>query len=245
MNFSQKILVLAFFIYCPIIAWGHDGGKGINDSAPPNIGAGGPFNSRNVTLLSHMNLGQIGGGPTNVLGNDCWGWTDPLTSREYAIFGLTNGTSFIDITDPTAPIYLGKLNSQTGNTAWRDMKVYNNHAFIVSDANGAHGMQVFDLTQLRTVAPNNPQSFTNTAHYAGVNSSHNIAINEATGFAYIVGSNQASGGLHIVNIQNPTNPVAAGNFAADGYTLGLPTSFDFFSDTGTGEHRVKFVPALP
>jgi len=30
---------------------------------------------------------------------------------------------------------------------WRDIKVYDDHAFIVSEAR-EHGMQVFDLTQL-------------------------------------------------------------------------------------------------
>ena len=50
-------------------------------------------------------------------------------------------------------------------------------------------MQIFDLTQLRNVDPNNPQTFPNTAYYNnGVNSAHNIAINEDTGYAYIVGS---------------------------------------------------------
>ena len=34
---------------------------------------------------------------------------------------------------------------------WRDIKTYKNHAFIVSDGAGPHGVQVFDLTQLLTV----------------------------------------------------------------------------------------------
>lgn len=196
-----------------------NGEKGINQSAPPGIGGNGPWNFHNVELLSRLPLADIGsGGLSNVLGNDCWGWTDPQDGTEYAIFGLTNATSFIDISDPRDPKYLGVLPSETGNSAWRDMKVYNNHCFIVSDANDAHGMQVFDLTGLRTADRNNPTTFSNTAWYGGVESSHNIAINEDTGYAYIVGSNQASGGLHVVDISNPLAPVAAGDFAADGYT---------------------------
>ena len=34
---------------------------------------------------------------------------------------------------------------------WRDIKVYRDHAYIVVDGAGAHGMQVFDLTRLRDV----------------------------------------------------------------------------------------------
>ena len=44
------------------------------------------------------------------------------------------------------------------------------------------------------------------------------AENEDTGFAYVVGSNRAGGGLHMINIQDPANPFVAGNFSADGYT---------------------------
>ena len=25
-------------------------------------------------------------------GNDCWGWTDPVSGKEYALMGLNNGT---------------------------------------------------------------------------------------------------------------------------------------------------------
>ncbi len=196
----------------------HDDGKGIGNSAPAGIGGNGPWDFRNMKLLSRLPLADIGGGPENVLGNDLWGWTDSQTGREYAIFGLTNGTSFIDITNPTAPLYLGKLPTHTGNKTWRDIKVYNNHAYIVSDANGAHGLQIFDLTELRDTNGNGPVTFSATAHYGGFDRAHNIAINESTGFAYVVGSEKASGGLHVLNLSNPLAPVHVGNFAADGYT---------------------------
>jgi len=39
--------------------------------------------------------------------NDVWGWTDPDTRREYAVVGRSEGTSFVDVTDPTRPIFLG------------------------------------------------------------------------------------------------------------------------------------------
>ncbi|MCA9939342.1 MAG: choice-of-anchor B family protein, partial [Anaerolineales bacterium] len=91
-----------------------------------------------------------------------------------------------------------------------------NYAFIVSEASG-HGMQVFDLTRLRNV-PNPPVTFTEDAHYAGWSNAHNVVINEDTGFAYGVGSSACSGGLAMVNIQNPLNPTNAGCFSSDGYT---------------------------
>ena len=102
------------------------------------------------------------------------------------------------------------------SSLWRDIKVYNHYAFIVSEASG-HGMQVFDLTKLRNVN-NPPVNFSADAVYTGFGNAHNIVINEATGRAYGVGTNTASGGLHIVNIQNPENPTIIGTFSQDGYT---------------------------
>lgn len=148
--------------------------------------------------------------------NDSWGWVDPDTGIEYALVGLNNGTAFIDISNPNAPLLLGKLATHTGNSTWRDIKVYQNHAFIVSEASG-HGMQVFDLTRLRNVS-NPPENFTEDAHYDGFGSAHNIVINEDSGFAFGVGTTTFSGGPHFVNIQDPLNPVAAGGYAQNSYS---------------------------
>src|SRR5690554_7849912 len=103
------------------------------------------------------------GGTSGTDANDIWGWTDPLTGREYAPVGLSNGTSFVDVTDPSNPVYLGRLPAHSENSLWRDIKVYADHAFVVSEA-WDHGMQIFDLTRLRDVA-NPPATFTADAHY--------------------------------------------------------------------------------
>jgi choice-of-anchor B domain-containing protein len=98
---------------------------------------------------------------------------------------------------------------------WRDMKVYKNHAFIVADGSGPHGMQVFDLTQLRNVST--PQTFQETAHYDKIASAHDIVINPSTGFAYPVGNSMGGttcgGALHMVDVREPSKPTFAGCFA--------------------------------
>ena len=167
---------------------------------------------KDYDLQSHIFLAEMGASE----GNDSWGWKDPDDGTEYALVGLNNGTAFIDISDPVNPIYLGKLPTHTTPSIWRDIKVYQNHAFVVSEA-GGHGMQVFDLTRLRNVS-NPPEIFTEDAHYAGFGDSHNIAINEETGYAYSLGDNTFGGGLHFINIQDPLNPIAAGGYAEGGYT---------------------------
>lgn len=179
-------------------------------------GTAGQYPCQKVDLMSFLPLEFIGGGE----GSDVWGWTDSQSGKEYAIMARTNGTAFVDISDAQRPIYLGNLPSHTNSEIWRDVKVYQNHAFIVSDSNGNHGVQIFDLTELRSVTQ--ATTFSETAHYGNIGSAHNIVINEETGYAYVVGGssglNSCSGGLHMINIQNPTQPTFAGCFSSDGYT---------------------------
>src|SRR5262245_4565536 len=92
---------------------------------------------KNVDLLSNLPLANMGGGN----GSGGWGWTDPSNGKEYAIVGRTNGTAFVDISTPTNPVFLGNLPSATGTSSWRELWVHNNTAYIISDNNGAHGMQ--------------------------------------------------------------------------------------------------------
>ncbi|UOY08726.1 choice-of-anchor B family protein [Muricauda sp. SCSIO 64092] len=152
-------------------------------------------------------------------GNDIWGWTDSTSGKEYALIGLDNGTVFVDISDTDNLIYLGKLPTATTSSIWRDVKIYQDHAFIVSEANG-HGMQVFDLTRLRDVA-DPPQNFSADTRYTDIGNAHNVVINEAVGFAYPVGTarNDAfGGGVHFVDVQNPSSPTGVGGYGGNGYT---------------------------
>ena len=175
------------------------------------------FACTEVDLLSFIPVSELGGS-RGVRLNDIWGWTDPDTDREYALVGRMDGTSFVDVTDPFNPVYLGDLPLTDGANpaAWRDMKVYSNHMYVVSDGAGNHGMQVFDLTRLRDF-DGTPEVFDVDAHYDQIASSHNIVINEETGFAYSVGSSMGGetcgGGLHMIDIRDPKNPTFAGCFA--------------------------------
>jgi choice-of-anchor B domain-containing protein len=177
----------------------------------------GPYPCNDYDLLGTVSAEVLGGDP-DTEGSDIWGWTDPSNGNEYALVGLTNATAFVNVTDPTNPVFLGRLNTSAGTNFWRDVKVYNNHAFIVADGVGPHGMQVFDLTRLRNVA-NAPETFTADAIYTGVGSCHNIVINESEAVAYLVGCNSTNGGGPIfIDISNPTNPTLLGDYTAGGYS---------------------------
>jgi choice-of-anchor B domain-containing protein len=170
-----------------------------------------------VDLISFLPVADLGGS-RGVVTNDVWGWTDPESGREIVLVGMSDQTAFVDISDPSRPAYLGRLPMTDGARAstWRDMKVYRDHAFIVSDGAGEHGMQVFDLTRLRGLDGSEPVTFTADAHYGQIASAHNIVINEETGFAYSVGSSgggeTCGGGLHMIDIREPTDPSFAGCF---------------------------------
>lgn len=179
-----------------------------------------PCNS--ADMLAQVDVQDLLGGLDTASSetNDVWGWTDAETGKEYVLVGMNGGVSFVEIADPINPIVLGFLPTPTRTAIWRDIKVYSDHAFVVADNAGSHGMQVFDLTQLRNVA-NPPQLFEETTNYSNINSAHNIVINEDTGFAYIVGGSgggeTCGGGIHMVNIQDPTSPTFAG-CSDTGYT---------------------------
>jgi hypothetical protein len=160
--------------------------------------------------------------------SDIWGWTDsgedgePGTGDryegdEYVIMGKTNGVAFFRVTDPTAPEYLGELpNPGVVHAVWHDIKVFEDHAFIVSESEG-HGMTVFDLTRLRDVddvrGQEGVEPWTSDAQYRLTSAAHNLEINEEIGMAYILGGNaglvapdHCLSGLHMVDINDPKNP---------------------------------------
>lgn len=182
---------------------------------------------RNIDLLAYVGLDQLPGDSLRL--NDIWGWTDPSNGKEYALVGLNDGVAFVDISEPTNPEVVGKLeetksvsqsssnmprrssalhDDEEAKSDWRDFKVYEDHLYVVSDEQ-PHGMQVFDLTRLREGSDASTR-FTEDYLYEEFGSAHNIAINTESGFAYAVGSDTYGGGLHIVDINNPQAPEFAG-----------------------------------
>jgi choice-of-anchor B domain-containing protein len=173
-----------------------------------NTAADGAYDASNMTLLSYLNHNQLSlsGNGSGITASGMWGWTDPLNGREYALVGRSNGTVFVDITNPTTPVIVGELPTNSGNSPWRELATYQNTLYVVSDGNGGHGMQVFDLTRLRGVTT--PQTFTADSVYygTGMGSSHTISVNTTSGHAFLNGSNQFWGRVNMVSLADPMNP---------------------------------------
>jgi choice-of-anchor B domain-containing protein len=128
----------------------------------------GAYPCKNMTLAAFM-TGEDLGSPYAKTANpeiystfvsDVWGWVDRTTGREYALVGMWDGTSIVDITDPTKPravvfveTTLGVKNGLDGNNnIWRDIKVLGNVMYVGAETS-FHGIQTFDLATIRGTEP--------------------------------------------------------------------------------------------
>ena len=133
--------------------------------------------------------------------NDIWGWVDSA-GNEYAIVGMNDGTSIIDLSDPLSPqevLFVPGMNS-----IWRDIKTYGNYAYVTTEA--MNGLLIIDLSNLPDSANTNTYLYTGPSN-AQWQRAHNIYIDKR-GYAYIFGANRGSGGAIILDLnQDPTQPV--------------------------------------
>ena len=180
---------------------------------PCDDGFAGSYPCDKINQVAMMSLDGFDADNTN----DIWGWTSPATKREYVLLGLDNKTAFIDITTPQYPIYLAFLPTATIASLWRDVKVIDHYAYIVSEAD-MHGLQILDLTQLENLtAIGAPHQLDADAYYSGFGHAHNIVADTVNKYVYGVGSDTFQGGLHAVNVSDPLNPAYAGSNAFGGY----------------------------
>jgi choice-of-anchor B domain-containing protein len=171
-----------------------------------------PGVNNNVTLLGHLDDYSVY--------SNIWGYIDEF-GNEYALIGHDAGTSIVNITDPINPIEVDMIPGPTaGGTIWREIKTFNDYAYVVSEhtsPNSLSGIQIIDLRGL-------PDSVSYVGRYlwTGVNSSnaraHTVAI-DWQGYLYIQGGTATlggsnSGGIRIFDISDPENPVPLGTFAA-------------------------------
>lgn len=194
-----------------------------------------------IEALGHLSPAELGG--SGEVLNDIWGWVDD-GGEEYAIVGMQDGTAFVRIASDGTPQFIGRLPASDGDSpipkravvtkrchdelcgsedsAWRDVKVFDHYAYIVSEAIG-HGLQIFDLHDLRTLDPAAPDlELTTAGFYDGIGHAHNIFINEDSARAYVVGHDNPNaniaGGLQVLDLTDPENPFKLAELNGDGYT---------------------------
>jgi len=153
------------------------------------------FASDDVTLLSWLPLTELD--PNAVSGNDCWGYVSG-SGREYALVGLNTGTAFVEVTQPGNAQLVA---FQSGpDSLWRDVKVYQDHAYVVSE--GGSGIQVFDMSSIDSGVVVDLGDFTSPLQTS--TATHNVVIDEDSGYLYRTGGDFH--GLRVYSLANPSAP---------------------------------------
>ena len=147
-------------------------------------------------------------------GNDIWGWVDPVSDDEYALVGLNDGFSCVNVSNPSNPIeefYIADLNS-----TWRDVKTWGNYAYVTTEADA--GLLIVDLTDMTGGTYWHVSNFTNpNGSSVTFTAAHNLYIDE-NGICYIFGASSSNGGspsdgaIFLDVNTNPINPVYLGEW---------------------------------
>ncbi len=163
----------------------------------------GQFPRQGVHLLSHTGLAAFPGGPG--AGSGGWGYTSH-SGREYAVFGMENGTAVVDITNPNSPVTIGHVSGPA--SIWHEPTVLGDFAYSVCDGVN-QGMQIIDLrfADLGSVT----LAATYTAN--DLRTVHTIQANQTKKLLYLNGSNLAGGGLVVLDATNPVAPVQVGSWS--------------------------------
>ena len=162
----------------------------------------------NLTLLGEFEW-------QNTEGSDIWGWYNPNNGNEYALVGLNDGFSCVDVTNPTNPTEMFYISSK--NSTWRDVKTWNNYAYVTTEADT--GLLIVDLNDMTGQTHWYVTNFTNPVNGSSTEftSAHNLYIDE-NGIAYIFGAGSNSGsnpsdGVIFLDVEsNPTNPYYLGEW---------------------------------
>ncbi len=143
-----------------------------------------------ILLSQSFNLNLLGDyeWQNNDAGSDIWGWVDQ-NNNEYALVGLENGFSVVDVTNPSNPVF--KFYISDLSSTWRDIKTWGNYAYVTTEADA--GLLIVDLTDM---TGNTYWHVTNFTHPNGnsveFTAAHNIYIDE-NGIAYIFGASSNNG----------------------------------------------------
>lgn len=157
-----------------------------------------------TTSFAQLNMQELGYFSYSQNLSDIWGYADE-EGNEYALVGVHDGFSIVDVTDPSSPneVFFGPGVS----SIWRDIKTWGDYAYVSTEGGG--GIYIVDMTPL-------PGTITNTTSFTGsvypFTTVHNIYIDEF-GKLYIFGADNGSGGAIICDLTvDPMNPVELGRF---------------------------------
>ena len=176
-------------------------------------GKAGDYFCKNIDLVGYVDAATMSGAGVA----DVWGWVDPESKREFAILGTESGVQFIDVTEPSEPVHMGRLPVKApGNAAiWQEIEILNDHAYIVCDLDPC-GLQIFDLKRL--VGPEAALPVWRPDVVYPVGTTHSIDANPETNHIFLNGGLVVVGTPYILDVSQPLAPTPVGIMADDGYT---------------------------
>ena len=164
-------------------------------------------NRKGITKLGSLTYSQ------NL--NDVWGYADSV-GNEYALVGVKNGLSIVDVTNPATPIEKQFISG--GSSIWRDIKTWSHYAYVMHDglsSGTSDGLLIVDMDSVNQANPKFVKRFPlvreDTTFFV-VQRSHNLYIDEK-GYLYMFGANTPAGGALIFDLNaDPENPAFIGNY---------------------------------
>jgi len=184
------------------------------------------FQTRNVTLLSHLDLyGEYTNDAPYI-------HTD---GREYVAIGTRFGTSIVRLTNPANPVEVGFIPGASSLT--RDADQYQTYIYVVSSITRFvdTGIQIISMAD-----PDHPV-LVKTVH-GSVETAENITIDRSRALMFTSETNvftAPNGGLHILSLADPLNPVElSANESYEVHDFEPFGNIGFASDISTGTMHV-------
>lgn len=174
----------------------------------------GEYRCENIDLLSHMALQDFSLEPRNA--NDIWGFVDLNTEREYALIGLINGASVVDVTEPESPFEVGAVSGI--GMIWRDIKIlqtydadqgrWQSYAYVSGDF-GAH-LLILDLSGLPNRVLLGSRLSRRSAHnvyISNVDYASGVPIEGMSPLLQMLGAARSDGKFLAYDLADPLHPV--------------------------------------
>ena len=176
------------------------------------------FAQTNVAFVGQLSYQELRGSDLSNL----WGYTDEF-GNEYALMGVngpdngSGGLSVVDLSDPADPQEI--FFTPGPRSIWREVKVWQDHAYITTEANNG-GLMIVDLSPL----PESTDLPVTVYMDPNWSTSHSLFIDEH-GRLYIFGASSGNGGTIMYDLtQDPMAPVEVGqydpSYIHDGFARG-------------------------
>ncbi len=184
-----------------------DGGavwrRAVEGAAPGGMAMAGEFESLGVNLESLFPLDAFEGDPPEA--TDIWGYTSP-SGREYALISLYCGLGFVEVTDPANAQVIDTISGAC--SGWGDVKTYGHFAYRVTEDDSI-GIQVINL---EAIDAGIVFEYARVDSGNGTGASHNIVIDEESGYLYRVGGSFYGFGAYDLN-EDPGRPMYVGSWS--------------------------------